>query len=160
MICNGPTCRIPVTIIALSALGAAYWFKRQAQNPSKKLPEPWPEVSAFYSRILSIAPSSRWGRSTYCTRITGCGSCTPVHAVGIRAADCCCDLQRICCRYLHLNYCAQSGTLQLNISPLAETIAAAGLVACAAATCWAATLLQADSRQLVVCTTGRCNLNC
>eukprot|EP00878_Enallax_costatus_P003803 GHUV01004019.1.p1 GENE.GHUV01004019.1~~GHUV01004019.1.p1 ORF type:complete len:213 (+),score=17.12 GHUV01004019.1:148-786(+) len=44
MVCNGPTCRIPLTIFALSALGAAYWFKRQVQSPSKKLPEPWPQI--------------------------------------------------------------------------------------------------------------------
>uniref|UniRef100_A0A383V8S7 Uncharacterized protein n=1 Tax=Tetradesmus obliquus TaxID=3088 RepID=A0A383V8S7_TETOB len=42
--CNGPTCRIPVTLTAIAAIAAAYWFKRQAQEPGKKLPEPWPEM--------------------------------------------------------------------------------------------------------------------
>ncbi|KAF8070852.1 hypothetical protein HT031_000933 [Scenedesmus sp. PABB004] len=44
MQCNGPTCRIPVTLFALGAIGAAYWFKRQAEEPKKKLPEAWPEI--------------------------------------------------------------------------------------------------------------------
>lgn len=26
------------------AVAAAYWFKRQAELPKRKLPEPWPEV--------------------------------------------------------------------------------------------------------------------
>lgn len=42
--CNGPTCRIPIAVTAIGAIAAAYWFKRQAQGPSKKLPEPWPEI--------------------------------------------------------------------------------------------------------------------
>lgn len=28
------------------AVAAAYWFKRQAELPKQKLPEPWPEVSS------------------------------------------------------------------------------------------------------------------
>jgi len=31
-------------VTALGAIAAAYWFKKKAQEPSKKLPEPWPEV--------------------------------------------------------------------------------------------------------------------
>lgn len=42
--CNGPTCRIPIMLTVAGAVAAAYWFKRQAELPKRKLPEPWPEV--------------------------------------------------------------------------------------------------------------------
>lgn len=32
-------------LTAAGAIAAAYWFKRQAELPKRKLPEPWPEVS-------------------------------------------------------------------------------------------------------------------
>lgn len=53
--CNGPTCRIPVTLTAIAAIAAAYWFKRQAQEPGKKLPEPWPEVGCCCFKHKSYA---------------------------------------------------------------------------------------------------------
>lgn len=42
--CNGPTCRIPIMLTVAGAVAAAYWFKRQAELPKQKLPEPWPEI--------------------------------------------------------------------------------------------------------------------
>lgn len=34
------------------AIAAAYWFKRQAELPKRKLPEPWPEVCVFGLRSV------------------------------------------------------------------------------------------------------------
>lgn len=44
MPCAGPTCRVPVMLIAFGAIAGAYWFKRQAQEPSTRLPEQLPEL--------------------------------------------------------------------------------------------------------------------
>lgn len=51
--CDGPTCRIPILLTAAGAVAAAYWFKRQAELPKRKLPEPWPEVSAIHTGLSS-----------------------------------------------------------------------------------------------------------
>lgn len=40
------------------AVAAAYWFKRQAELPKRKLPEPWPEVRDYLPQAILCGKQS------------------------------------------------------------------------------------------------------